>query len=173
MEKFFSKIIGMPVIAVDYMQPISVVRDILIDPDNGKVIAFVVDSKKGLVVSPIDIISLKHGVWIKDEGDIAESSDILRVSKVLGEYGSLFGKKVITEDGKMIGKIVDFSIDDKFLSLLKIYTSKTILGILQYDSRVIPSKNIVMIEKSQVTVKSDDGKMIVAEKAKEVMPSAV
>jgi len=172
MEKHFSKIIGMPVVGADYIRALCSVKDIIIDPENGKVIAFLVDSRRNLVVCPMDILSMKHGVWIKNEQDIINSDDVLRVGKVLKEYGSLIRKKVVTENGKVLGKVIDFSIDDKFLVLAKLYTSKSILGIIQYDGRVVPSKHIISIEKDQITVKNDSGEVLAAEKSKAVSEAA-
>lgn len=164
MERLYSKIVGMPVFVPDSMRPIYTVQEIVVDPENGKVIAFVVDSRRGLIVTAMDVVSVKHGVLIRGRDDVIEAEDVLRVQKVQ-EIGGFMGKKVETESGKRLGKVVDMTIDERGLTLNKIYTAKVVLGMIQHDGRIIAAKNIVEVKKNRVIVKDDSGE--VKAKAKE------
>lgn len=170
MERLYSKICGLPVFAADSLRPICSVIDLVIDPNSGKVLAFLVDARKWLVVAPIDITAIKHGVFIHDYEDIIPAEDILRVKEVLNKYGSLYKKKVVTESGVKIGKIFDYVVDDfgggnsgngphgqlvGALSLKKIYTAKNLLGIAQFDGRIIMAANIIEVMPDRVIVKDD------------------
>ncbi|MFA4891365.1 MAG: PRC-barrel domain-containing protein [Candidatus Gracilibacteria bacterium] len=161
MERLYSKIIGMPVFTPDSLRPIYNVRDLIFDPVNGAVIAFEVG--RGLVITPMDVLSMKQGILIKGMEDVVGIDDILRVRKVVDEGMGIMGKKVVTLGGKALGKVVDLTIDDGALILNKIYTAKVILGVLQRDSRVIPAKNIVEVLSDRIVVKNDSGEVTLGE----------
>ena len=155
MERLYSKIVGMPVFAPDSPRPIHTVEDLVFDPVNGKIIAFVVG--RGLMIAPMDVLSLKHGVLIRDRGDVVEIEDVLRVRDVVDGGKWIVGKRVFTLEGKALGKVVDTAVDDLTLVLSKIYTARVFLGILQSDARVIPANRIVEVLADRIVVKDDSG----------------
>jgi hypothetical protein len=183
MERLYSKIIGMGVFVPESVRPVRTVQDLVIDPANGRVIALVVDARRGLIIVPSDILGIKHGVYIRDRDDIIEASDVLRVMAVMNEYGGLIGKKVVGEGaalegsedggsaesederpvGDVIGKVNDYVIDGRGLVLKKIYTSRSVLGMFHFDNRIIGAKSIVEIRPEEVVVK-DVGKVAASEK---------
>lgn len=157
----------MPVFVTESARPIYTVQEMVIDPVNGKIIAFVVDSRRKLVVTPIDVISIKHGLLIRDSDDVISYDDVLRVKSVVEEYGGFLHKKVETESGEVLGKVIDLSIDDRSFILNKIYTAKVILGFIQHDSRIIPAKNIVEVKDDVIVIKDSGGKVRVEERGRE------
>lgn len=155
MDRLYSKIIGLPVFIQDSIRPVSSVHDLVIDPTNGKIVAFLIDSRKKLVVSPMDIVSIKNGIFVRSSEDIIKSDEILRVDSIMREFGSLHDKKVFTENGKHIGKVVDFYVNPSSLVVGKIITAKSLLGIAQYDGRIIPASEIIEMKKDRVIVRDD------------------
>jgi len=153
MERLFSNIIGTPVVDDDFKHPITVVRDVIIDPERGKLIALVVDVGRNLVIAPIDILAWGDTIRIPAHDAIVEGSDILRVAEVQKKNIGIFHSKVETKKKEYIGKVVDFSIDSHDLSLKKLYTAKDILGLVRYDSRIIPAKIIEQILPKKIIVK--------------------
>lgn len=155
MERFYSKILGTAVVYDDALRPLTSIKDVVIDPENGKVIAFVVNSNGKLVISPIDIESWHDVIKIHSEEVIIGSDEILRVQEVINGGIHIFGSRVVTKDGDYLGKVKDFSIDSNGLGLLKIYAAKDILGLIRYDSRVISYKNIIEILPHKIVVKEN------------------
>lgn len=153
MERLFSNIIGTPVVDDDVKHPITTVRDVLIDPERGKLIALVVDVNRNLVIAPVDILAWGDTIRIPAHDAIVEGSEILRVTEVQKRNIKIFHNKVVTKKNEYIGKVVDFSIDANDLSLKKLYTAKDILGLVRYDSRIIPSKIIEKILPGKIIVK--------------------
>ena len=170
MEMLYSKIVGMPVFSADSVRPHFSVQDIVFDPDNGKVIGILVDRRGQNLIAPMDIISIKHGVLISSANDVVGVDDVLRVKEVFDDGRNIIGKKVKTESGDSLGKVVDASIDGLGLSLVKIHTAKVVLGMVHHDSRIFPMKSIVEVNESFVVVQDDDGK--VAEKEKKAETAA-
>jgi len=153
MERLFSNIIGTPVVDDDFKHPITTVRDVVVDPERGKVIALIVDVNRNLVIAPIDILAWGDTIRIPSHDAIIEGSDILRVAEVQKRNIKIFHNKVVTMKNEYIGKVVDFSIDIHDLSLKKLYTAKDILGLLRYDSRIITSKIIERILPRKIIIK--------------------
>lgn len=158
MEYAYSKIVGLPVFEAENMRPKFLIEDIIIDNETGKIVAFLADGKRNLVITPHDILAIKHGVWIKDASDLGTVDDILRVSKIVEDFGGFLNKKVITESGKVLGKVVDMYFDSQITQLTKLYVAKNILGFIQYDSRILPMKNVIEAGKDAIIVKDDDAK---------------
>jgi len=163
-EILYSKIIGTPVYEMDGLRPVLLVQDIVIDPENGKLLAFVVDERSGLIVCPIDVVAVRHGIVIRSESDLGHIDDVLRVKTVVEGIGSFFKKPVVTESGKTIGKVIDMALDEKFLVLTKLYTAKVFLGIVQRDARIIPAGNIIEVTAGKIVVKDDEGVEMVGER---------
>lgn len=157
MEYLYSKIISLPVFAADSLRPLCTIRDILMDPESGKVVAFLVDLRKGLIITVNDIVAVKHGIWIRESEDIIPIEDMLRADKVYKDYGSFFKKKVRTENGKSLGVVVDMTIDEHSFILNKLYVAKGFAGIVQFDARIIPAKNIIEVTRDKIVVKNDEG----------------
>lgn len=150
---FYSNIVGTFVFEDDSSRPVAVVKDLVMDPDRGVTIAFVLNQNKQLVVSPMDVISFKHVMKINSADNIVEASEILRVSEVLKSRRPISGAKVFTKSGEYIGKVFDFSIDAKTYDLNKIFVAKDILGLFRYNSLIIPAKNIVEVKSYKIIVK--------------------
>jgi len=164
MEYAYSKIIGLPVFEAENMRPVFLIQDVIVDPESGRIVAFLADGRRNIVITPHDILAIKHGVWIKDVDDLCTVEDVLRVSKVVEDFGSFLMKKVVTESGKVLGKVVDMYFDSQIIQLNKIHVAKNILGFIQYDSRILPAKNIIEARKDVIIVKDDDAKERVTDK---------
>jgi len=157
MEIFYSNIVGTLVFEDDSPRPVAMVKDLVVDPDRGGTIAFVLNQNKHLVVSPMDVISLKQVMKINNADNVVEASEILRVNEVLKSNRPIYGAKVFTKSGEFFGKVFDFSIDAKTYDLNKIFVAKDILGLFRYNSLIIPAKNIVEVKPYKIIVKDHKG----------------
>jgi len=158
MEYAYSKIVGLPVFEAENMRPVFLIEDVIVDPETGRIVAFLADGKRNIVVTPSDILAIKHGVWIKDAEDLGTIEDILRVSKVVNDFGSFFMKKVVTENGKVLGKVVDMYFDSQISQLTKLHVAKNIFGFVQYDQRILLAKDIIEARKDAIIVIDDEAK---------------
>lgn len=150
---FYSNIVGTLVFEDDSPRPVAMVRDLVMDPDRGATIAFMLNQNKQLVVSPMDVISLKQVMKINNADNVVEASEILRVSEVLKSNRPIYGAKVFTKSGECLGKVFDFSIDAKTYNLNKIFVAKDILGLFRYNSLIIPAKSIIEVKSYKIIVK--------------------
>ncbi|MBI4975815.1 PRC-barrel domain-containing protein [Candidatus Peregrinibacteria bacterium] len=155
MERLYTNIIGTPVYEDSNMRPLTAIKDVIVDPDSGKIIAFVVNASKNSVIVPYDIISFGDGIHIHDHGCIVDGSEILRVVEVQKKNVRIFQNNVESTDGEYLGKVIDFSIDAATLSLHKIFVANVFLGLFRYKNRIIPAKNIVEILPNKIVVKDN------------------
>lgn len=150
---FYSNIVGTLVFEDDSPRPVAIIKDLVMDPDRGALIAFVLNQNKQLVISPMDVISLKQVMKISNADDIVEAVEILRVSEVLKSNRPIYGAKVFTKSGEYLGKVFDFSIDAKTYDLNKIFVAKDFLGLFRYNSLIIPAKSIIEVKSYKIIVK--------------------
>ncbi len=169
MEKYFTKIVRTPVVEDDGVRPITTVKNLLIDPETGNVIALVVNENKNLIILPMDVLSWGEAVHVHHRDCIVESDEVLRVINVLKLGINIFGNKVFTKSGKPLGNVYDFSIDTNTMTLKKLFTAKGFLSLFRYDSRIIPAKNIIEILKNKIVVKNDTAKAREPEKQAEMV----
>ncbi len=154
MEKLYTKIIGVPVYS-DSSRPITTVKDILIDPETGKLCALEVNSGTNMVISPMDIIAWRNTIIINNLEDIVKAEEILRVDEIIKQDIRIYRNHVESRNGTHIGRVYDFGIDSVNLCLKNLYVAKDIFGLVRYDKRIIRSKDIEEILKHKIIIKDD------------------
>ncbi|MBI2634426.1 PRC-barrel domain-containing protein [Candidatus Peregrinibacteria bacterium] len=154
MEKLFTRIIGTPIFE-DGPRPLTTVKDMVIDPENGKVLALVVSLTRKLIIVPIDIESWHDAVKVHSGDAITEARDVMRVDVVMKSGIHVFRSRVVTKGGKFLGKVYDFSIDSNLMVLHKLYVARGFLGLVKFESRIIPYDNILEILPGKIIVKDD------------------
>lgn len=165
MDKFYTKIVGTPVVEDDNLRPITTIKDVLIDPESGKLIALIVDLSRNLIITPIDILSWHDVIHVHGRDVIVEGNEVLRVEAVQKSGVKVFHNRVETKDGKYLGKVADFSVDTHLMDLKKLFIAKGFLALFRYESRIIPAKNILEILPEKIVVKDDLA--VVKQEAKE------
>ena len=101
---------------------------------------------------------------IADRDRIVPINEILRVESVAKMDISIIGARVIgNRSKKYIGRVVDYAIDTKHLSLVAIHCAK-VFAFFRFSERIFLYKNIVKISKHTVIVK-DSSEILASEKA--------
>lgn len=155
MELLYKNIIGTAVFEDDFPRPLTSVKDLILDPENAKVIAIVSDVNRNLIISPIDIVSWKNVIKINSGDAIIDGNEVLRVEAIQKKGIKFIGNNVETVDGKKLGNVVDLSINVNTFDLKRLYVSKTFLGLIRIESRIIPVSNIIEVLADKIIVKSD------------------
>ena len=152
----YLSIIGTHVHQHDDGNILAVVRDVIIDPSNGKI--------EGLWVKPLtvplsdaviktsDIIEWKKKIYIKDDSVIGESEDLIRISDILAMGTLVIGNRVESQEGEYLGDVYSLDFDSEKLKLRQIYTEKKILGFIRYQKRIFSFNSIIEIKKSVIVV---------------------
>lgn len=155
MEKFFTKIVGTPVVEEGFVRALTTVEDIIVDPETGKMLAFVVNHRKRQIITTNDVLSWRETLKIHTQDSIIEVGEVLRIDTIFKEQVHIFRNNVETKKGKYLGKVYDFSIDSNTFMLQKLYVARGFLALMRYESRIIPAKNILEILPDKIVVKDD------------------
>lgn len=153
-EKLYTHILDTPIFEEDHLRPITTVKDLIVDPDSGKVLAIVVNLSKNLVITPNDMSSWGDVITVSSPDVIIDGAEIVRVDQVLKDGVKIFGNKVVTKKGEELGRVFDFAIDGSTLGLRKIFVAKGFLGLFRYAARIIPAKDIIEILADKIVVKA-------------------
>ena len=170
MDRYYTQTLGAPVITASGTT-VSRIVEIVIDPENGKVVGFLLGHRGEYVLAPADIIFWDDGIFVQDEDDILETQEIIKVQEVLKKNLPIFGAKVFTKKGVYIGKVYDIGIDQKFFVMTTIAVAKNILGLFPYDEKILPQNHILEVKPDRIIVKDIDAKVRNKAKLPEVAPN--
>lgn len=160
-----TKLIGLPVAAIDTESKIGEVKEIVVYPETGKLLGFLV--KTGRVFSrtlALSIVDIKewdpNGLVTESMENLVPAAEIIRIRDVLEKYQSILKMKAKTESGKSLGVCENFLIDTETESVVKFYL-KDILG----KTRIFPHNALVKIDKALIfkddTTKIPSGEAVI------------
>lgn len=147
-------VLNKPVFAQDIEDTVGRISDIIIDPENGKIVAFSVARflQKPKIVSEVDVLDLtKDGLLINSENALVLPSELVRIKEIIDQEIRIINSKAVTESKKSLGIIEDFLIDTETAGVAKFY----IKGGLLSPSVVLPIEKVVKIEKGKIIFTND------------------
>ncbi len=140
------KLIGMPVAATDTQSKVGEIRQIIVDPENGNLLGFLVSS--GGIFSPKKVLSITDirdwdpkGIVTESIDNLVSAEEIIRIKEILDKKINLLGMRAKTESGKGLGVVEDLLIDTDNQCVGKYYL-KDLLG----DARVFGSEKVQKID---------------------------
>jgi uncharacterized protein YrrD len=143
------KLINLPVAAEDTLSKIGSIKQIVIDPETGQLLGFLVQTgfwSGTLALSAMDIKFWdKDGIITASGENLVEPAEIVRIQRVLEKNINLLEMPAETETGKSLGIIEDFVIDTETSSVTEYYL-KDIIG----KKRIMPASKVVSIDKKIV-----------------------
>ncbi len=172
-----STMIEKPVLSLHVGAPIAVTTFDLVDPENLHVIAYGVDGPEikndpevGNILDVRDIReNSQQGIIVNSSDVFVNAGDVIQIDKVAELNFSLIGLKVVTRQGKKIGKIVDYTIDSNSFMVYQLIVQKPIgFSSLNEPQLTINRSQIVEIDDYKVTIKNDKQEVKVVEKKKKI-----
>ena len=114
-----SKMIGMPVLSLHVGGAIAQTTEAIIDPEDLRVIAYSLDGpiirndpEVGNILDISDVREVSNSGLIIDSTDrLVEREDVIKIDNILNLNFNLVGLKVVTQAGKKLGRIADYTID--------------------------------------------------------------
>lgn len=155
------KLIGLPVAAEESQSKIGQISQIVIDPENGRILGFLVKtggSASWRIFAPtlaLSIVDIKewdpNGLVTESVDNLVNPNEIIRLKDVLDKNIDFLKMSAKTEAGKSLGQIEDLLIDTDTETIAKYYL-KDLLG----KSRVLPAEKIIKVDK-QIIFADDVG----------------
>lgn len=141
------KLIGLPVAAMDTQSKIGEIRQILVDPENGRLLGFEIAT--GGILNPKKILATTdirdwdpNGIVTASIDNLVESKEVVRIKEVLDRKIFLIGMKAKTESGKGLGMVEDLLIDTDTECVAKYYL-KDLLG----KARILTADKVIKIDR--------------------------
>jgi len=136
-------------------QPVGRLARVIIDPDNGRILAFELFRKGEKYLSPRDVISWKKNYLILGQQyEIHHAADLIRLDKLLhSRYVDLLGRQVRTASGTALGQVTDYSLHCEHFMLASITAQKSYFGLWFSDARLIHQSSIIEIKPRQIIVR--------------------
>jgi uncharacterized protein YrrD len=150
---------GLAIVDVKGGNKLGSADEIVVSPDNGRVLGFVMKSMG--VLSPNErIVEMSDVRSIGPDAITVEGEEVAHTSGAAAEVfqqarsgkRTLNGKKVVTQDGTVVGTVTDYTIDEREARV----TGLILGGGLFEKGDVIPADRIVSVG-SDVVVVSEPG----------------
>lgn len=147
------KLLGLPLAAEDALSRIGTLKQIVIDPENGQVLGFLVATGFLLptkIISTMDIRFWdKNGLVTEYEENLVPYDEIVRIKNIVEQNINLLEMSAETENGKALGVVEDILIDTDNAVVVKYYLCD-LLG----KSRIFSAEKVLRIDKKIIF--SDD-----------------
>lgn len=146
-----SQLVGEPIITFDGAETLGVIRDPIIDPENGKLVGYFFAHGtfhlKHDIISVHDIVGYdQNRVIVQRENIAIESSEEPKLTKILAKKVPVLGAKVMTETGKYLGVANDLLLDTEMGLIVKYYVHHLL------SDRIIAAEHVIVIEKRGIIV---------------------
>lgn len=166
--------IGMPVLSLHVGGMIAQTSKAIIDPEELKVVAYTLegpiiknDPEVGDILDINDVREMSGSGLIVDSADrFTTREDVVRLDKIMDLGFGLIGLKVVTPDGKKLGKITDYTIDSGTFMVYQLIVQRPFMSSLIDPELTINRSQIVEIDDYKVTIKHDKTEIKVPKTAK-------
>lgn len=142
---------------------VATARQVIINPNNLKIEGWHCEdqfSKQSLILLTKDVRDIvPQGLAIDDYEQLSEASDLVRLQDVLELNFELTGKQVVTDTGRKVGKVSDYSVNIKSFFVQKIYVNQPMYRNFAGGQLSIDRTQIIEITSSKITVRDVDQKV--------------
>ncbi len=130
----------------------------VIDPRQLKLVAFYCDGPRldihPTILNVTDIREISDVGLIVDSADVLMSpDDLVRLKEVLDFNFVLQDKPVMTESGRKLGKVIDFTLDSASLFIVKLHVRPSGWGALKTTELVVDRTQVVQVTDNDIVVK--------------------
>jgi len=169
-----SKVANMPILSLHVGGPVAEIREAVIDPEDLCIVAYVVDGPiirndpdVGNILDINDVREISNSGLIIDSTDrFTTREDVVRFDKIMELGFHLVGLKVVTQDGKKLGKIVDYTLDSSTFMIYQLIVQRPFMSSLIDPELTINRSQIIEVDDYKVTIKHDKAEVKMPEKKK-------
>ena len=162
MLTYASKFANTAILSVQPGRRIATISELIIDPDNLKIVAFRVNklSSNNPYADILSVSSIREysqlGLIIDTEEEFVEKTDIIKISQIIDLNFDLIDLKVETKKRSKLGKIIDYTFSPDDFLVQQIVVKRPTLKRLLDDELIIPRKEIIEVNDYKVIVKNEE-----------------
>lgn len=156
-----SRLINCPILSLHVGGRIATVTELIVDPNDLKVIACRVDGplvgKEVGEILPMDSVRefSRLGMIVDSADEFVEPGEIIHIRDILKLNFSLIGLKVETKAGAKLGKVSDFTLDPSSWQIQQLIVQRPFIKALLDPELTISRQQIIEIDDYKVIVKSE------------------
>lgn len=136
--------------------PVGVIQQPIINPNNLKIEGFYCNdrfSKDRLILLSQEIRDvIPDGVVVNDHEAMTEPEDLIRFKEITALQFDLFGKRVVTNTKRQLGKITDYAVETSSMHIQKMYVSQPLTKTLRGGQLSIDRSQILEITDKKIVV---------------------
>lgn len=164
-------LINLPIIESVSGQKVAFVENLVVDSDNGVVLALLLKKRnffeKNKIISFRDVREIfLDGVIINSSDSIIDTVEIIKVHEVMDKNIYLIGSAVISQDGRRIGFLEDFIIDLSFGYLVTLVVKKRFGN----EKRIISAERILDLLPGKIIIRDLLGRVETKKRTKALEP---
>lgn len=153
-----SKITKLAVISIGSGENLGEIVDLVIDYDNGKCLALLVQPESILAAKKIVLIDDvgnfgDDAVMVPDEKAVVPLKDNEDIVRVVGSKVKIIGNEAVTYSGEQLGEVKDYAIDGTSYKLAKLFVSTGLFKDLFRGELAVTANQIISIGKDAIIVK--------------------
>lgn len=158
MQVFAQQLVGLPVISLQTGARIAVTGSLVIDPDRLMVVGLICSGgREPWLLLPQDIRQLApQGVLVDSEEALAEPGEVVRVAPLTERAWSPAGLKVVTEMGRPVGKVENYTVAPDQFVIQKLHVRRPLWQSLTGASVIIDRSQITDVNDSQIVVRDTE-----------------
>ncbi|MDR3297970.1 MAG: hypothetical protein LBT19_01150 [Candidatus Nomurabacteria bacterium] len=175
-----SKLLGYPVLSLHVGGEIARTDTAIINPDGLKVVAYTLDgallknSEVGNILETVDIRELSpRGMIVDSIDDFVTRENIIRLDEIMSLNFKLIGLKVVSQDGKKLGKVSNYTVDSVSFMIYQLIVQRPAIKAILDPELTINRSQIIEIDDYKITIKNEEEKVEVKAKVKDFTPNFV
>ena len=154
-----SNLINMPIVSLQTGGPIAWIKDLVVDPDSLKIIAFTVNIKSSANILPASSVreySTQYGLVVDSIEELVAREDIVKIDKVMDLNFFMKGLKVESRKGSKLGRVEDYTVTDDNFMLQQIIVKRPAVKAFLDPELTIPRKEITEVTDYIIIVKDEE-----------------
>ncbi|MBQ7041005.1 hypothetical protein IJN73_02990 [Candidatus Saccharibacteria bacterium] len=154
-----------PILSLHVGQPIAEILEPIIDPNDLKIIGFVVGGGVigGEIGNILRVESVREysdiGIIVDSEDVFVSRVDVMKIDEIMSLEFKLTGLKCVTKKGTKLGKIVSYTVDTGNFKIMQIVVQRPVLKSFIDPELLISRNEIVEVDDYKVVVKDEEDKI--------------
>ncbi len=179
MLKLGSELLRFPVLSLHVGGEIAKTTAAVIRPEDLKAVAYTLTGpgaggEHGDILLTDDVRELSQKGLIIDSADnFALRDEVVWLDKLMGLNFELVGLKVVSEDGKNLGKVSDYTLDTQNFTVYQIIVQRPVVKSLIDPELTINRSQIMEIDDYKITIRNEHEEVEVKEEKVEFQPNFV
>jgi len=130
MKHFYLNSLSQKIISTDNGRTLAKLDEIILDKNNGKILAFLVSNfflfiRNRKLILPQDLVRWTDKIYVDEEESLSNPDDIVRLKDTYSSFQNILDLTVYTKSNMHLGAVIDFSLCDIELSLSSIIIKKS------------------------------------------------